>query len=75
MDGEFMVAAFDKGRKRLVVFNDVLGRLPLLYHLAKDSLVVSQAILLWSGCRGGSETHLVRKSAFVASALIGNELG
>ena len=39
-----MVTAFDKGRKRLVVFNDVLGRLPLLYHLAKDSLVVSQAI-------------------------------
>ena len=27
-----MVTAFDKGRKRLVVFNDVLGRLPL----AKD---------------------------------------
>ncbi len=28
MDGEFGVTAFDKGRKRLVVFNDVLGRLP-----------------------------------------------
>ena len=51
MDGEFMVTAFDKGRKRLVVFNDVLGRLPLLYHLAKDSLAVSQAI--YTGCLGG----------------------
>jgi asparagine synthase (glutamine-hydrolysing) len=44
MDGEFVVTAFDKGRKRLVVFNDVLGRLPLFYHLAKDSLVVSREV-------------------------------
>ena len=44
MDGEFVVSAFDKRRKRLVVFNDVLGRLPLFYHLAKDSLVVSREV-------------------------------
>ena len=44
MDGEFVVTAFDKRRKQLVVSNDLLGRLPLFYHFAKDSLVVSREV-------------------------------
>jgi len=42
MDGEYLVSAFDKQRKRLVVFNDVLGRLPTFFHRATSSLIVSR---------------------------------
>lgn len=43
-DGEFIVVIYNKLKEELVVFNDVMGRLPLYYHATDDSVFVSREI-------------------------------
>lgn len=43
-DGEFILAINDSKRKKLFVFNDFLGRLPLYYHQDHGQFVVSREI-------------------------------
>lgn len=43
-DGDFIVIILEKRLKRAVIFNDILGRLPLYYHKTSKGLCVSREI-------------------------------
>jgi len=43
-DGEFLVVVYDKRCKRLLFFNDILGRLPFYYAKENDLLIASREV-------------------------------
>lgn len=43
-DGEYVIFLLDKGRNRIIVFNDVFGRLPLYYSKNGSRIIISREI-------------------------------
>ncbi len=43
-DGEFVIVLINKNANKVLIFNDIFGRLPVYYHRQKDSIVLSREI-------------------------------
>jgi asparagine synthase (glutamine-hydrolysing) len=43
-DGDFIIIILDKNSRRIIIFNDVLGRLPLYYYQTAQGLYASREI-------------------------------
>ena len=41
-DGDFIITILDKNTRRIIIFNDILGRLPLYYHQTSTGMYVSR---------------------------------
>lgn len=42
--GEFIVVVYNRANRKLLVFNDSLGRLPFYYHVSNDMVLVSTEV-------------------------------
>ena len=42
VDGDFIIAVYNKQSKKLCVFNDLLARIPIYYRINKDEILISR---------------------------------
>ncbi len=42
LDGDFIIAVYDKKRKKLFAFNDLLARIPIYYKINKNEILISR---------------------------------
>jgi asparagine synthase (glutamine-hydrolysing) len=71
-DGDFVIAILDKTSGRIIIFDDILGRLPLYYYLESHGICLSREIRFinhWTG-----HAHLDRM-AIAQYLLFGFPLG
>jgi asparagine synthase (glutamine-hydrolysing) len=80
-DGEFIIYALSKKSKELIIFNDILGRLPLYYYADKSRVIISRELhlvsyLVWyhDNARDTKDEYRFDKLAIAEYILFGHTL-